>query len=562
MGFFSRRRETQERLQTLERRTEELNRETQELRHENQRLRAQRSEVAARERLARDLMSRTAAKGSMSSELYNQAFPDASKYPGALSIYRSHWSSSNASLRRLSRIAAFESPTGAAMLARLSEVVIGSGLRLRAEPIWDIIADAVPEFATARDEEEKRLWRKMIERRWRLWWKGKGVSYTLEYNGYQLDQTCFQYLLKDGEYFVILRYSSARSGSPLSIQIIPPENVTGGTNPATGNTIDDGIEYDERGVAVAYHVLDDKTGITTRVPRFGARSGRVFVIHQYLKTHEKQRRGIPYLANIIHELTKLGDYEVLEIQAAIINAIFAVWVKPPADEDGQSVIGQGARRRASGGTDGQAEGNPAAEYTANLSGLDFSQGGIIADSLPAGHEIESFDTKRPNKGFDVFFTSVKRNLSAAKSQPLAAVDLAFNNSYSGARGELLMFWMSVMTWRQNHGWDFHDPIYKMWMWAEVDRGNVEAPRFDYDEFLRDAYANAQHIGNQRPDIDPKNSVEAHMMEQDRRYKTGHQITAERGGGDYDENLDVVADEMSRLNNQPQVGGLNVLDTDE
>jgi capsid protein len=84
------------------------------------------------------------------------------------------------------------------------------------------------------------------------------------------------------------------------------------------------------------------------------------------------------------------------------------------------------------------------------------------------------------------------------------------------------------------------------MWGEVDRTRIEAPGFDYDEFLRQAYCNAEHIGNQRPDIDPLKSVSANILEQKYAYSTGHKITSERGGGDYQENLTIIKKEFEKL----------------
>ena len=536
---------------------EDLRERTESLRAENQTLSLAHHEIAARERLAEKLIS-SVPRGSMTSELYNSEFQSASKYQGAMDLYRSHWQGSNDHLRRLSRIAAFESPTAEAMLGGLVDIVVGGGLQLQVEPMWDLIATEVPGFSVqANDPDYQKTWRQTVERRHRLWWQSRQPSYNGDRTGYQIDRDAFRYLLQDGEYFVVLRYSSSRRGSPLTIQFIPPENVVGGTNPAAGNIIDNGIEYNKKGDAVAYHVLNDRTGTTTRISKYGSRSGRQYVIHNYLKTNEKQRRGVPWLSNVIHELTKLGDYEVLEIQAAVINALFAVWVQPPENEDGEPVLGAGAVKK-SGATADPSGYDPAITetYVANANRLDFSTGGVMLDALPAGHKVESFDTKRPNKGFNDFFHAVKTNLAASKRQPVSIVDLVFNNSYSGARGELLVFWMTVTNWRRSHGRDFHDIVYPMWMWGEVERDRIEAPGFGYDEFIRQAYCNAEHIGNQRPDIDPYNSVRAHKLEEENGYKSGEQITVERGGGDQSENLQALRkkrEEMATIPTIPVAG---------
>ena len=541
MGLFFRGRE---RAQAIA----ELRHDTAKLKLENQRLRNERQEIQSRERLLEKLMDRTMPQGSMTSELYHQAFPTAERSRGGLSLYRSHWSASNDKLRRLSRIAAFESPTGGSLIGRLADLVVGSGLLLEAQPMWDLIAAQMPEntLAAETNTDAQQKWTKFVERLFLHWWKSKRIHYNLEYNGRQLDYQLFRYLLEDGEYFVLIRYNSSRSGSPMTLQIIPPENVVGGTTTVATNIIENGIEYDAAGTAVAYHVRDDRTGLTTRIPRFGPRSGRVLVIHNFLRTNEKQRRGVPYLANAIHMLTKAGDYETLEMQAALVNALYAVWVRPPVDQDGEPTIGEGATLV---GDQDEGEGDPfdpTAEYLARSRRVDYSRGGVVVDALPAGHEIESFDTKRPHAGFDQFLTAIRRSVAAQRGVPLSAVDLNFTNSYSAARGELLLLWISIGRYVANHGADLHDIVYQMWMWTQVDRGRIQAPGFDYDEFLRDAYSNAEHRGNQRPDIDPFRSVNANILEHKYAYKTGQQITAERSGGDYNENLNTVATELNRV----------------
>lgn len=476
-----------------------------------------------------------ASLSGISSELYNNA----EKSTGSLTRTSALYAGNNDRLRRLSRMTIFESPTGAALVGRLAEVVVGSGLKLRPQPIWEMI-DAAPT-----DESERAAWVRNVEQRYRLWSKSYRPEYNTRRNLYQLSRACFDYLLQDGEYFVLFRYAATGYKNPLSIQIIPPENIQGGSTNTPGNEVVNGIEYDQYGEAVAYFILDDKTGQTTRVSRFGPKSGRVFMIHNYLSTNEKQRRGVPYLANVIEELCKAGQYEQLEIQAAIVNAMFAVWVQPPEDMDGEAVIGKGVQK-ASDPTETASGDALAQEYVHNANRLDFTHGGLILDALPAGHEPKSFDTSRPNVNFGTFLTEVKKNLAAAKGVPLSVVDLQFNNSYSGARGELLVFWMSVDRFRRNHGWDFEDDVYQMWFQGEVLRGNISAPGAMADKDTILAYTNADWIGNQRPDIDPLKSVTAHVMEQKYGYKTGDEITAERTGGDYAANLVAVKRELSAV----------------
>jgi len=476
------------------------------------------------------------------SALGNDLFESAEKSPGALTGVSMLYNSNPDALRRLSRVSILQSPTAGAMVNRLAEVVVGSGLRLRPQPFWDII-DPNKNISP----EQRAEWEKNTEQRYRLWGKSYSPEYNTRRNLPQLSRACFDYLLQDGEYFVLFRYANTREQNPLTLQIIPPENIMGGYTNKPGHEVVNGIEYDANGEAVAYFIHDDSTGKTIRVPRFGERSGRVIMLHNFLSTNEKQRRGVPYLASCIQELIKLGQYEDLEIQAAIVNALFAVWVETPEGmEPAAPISGQGARRAVDSKRETTSTGPDAKEYVSQFNTLDMNKGGIVADALPGGTQLKSFDTSRPNVNFGVFFSEVKKNIASSKNLPLSVVDLAFNNSYSGARGELLMFWMSVNRFRQNHGYDFEDDVFQMWFLGEVARGRITAPGVTTSKELLLAYTNAEWIGNQRPDIDPLKSVNANIKEQQHGYKTGAEITAERTGGDYNENLATINAEWEKI----------------
>jgi lambda family phage portal protein len=414
--------------------------------------------------------------------------------------------------------------------------------------------------------DDRAAWVRNVEQRYRLWSKSYAPEYNTRRNLYQLSRAAFDYLLQDGEYFALLRYANTSKSNPLTIQLIPPENITGGCATAPGNEVTNGIEYDAYGQAVAYFILDDKTGVTTRVPRFGAKSGRVMMLHNFLSTNEKQLRGVPYLANCIQSIVKLGHYEDLEIQAAIVNALFAVWVKPPDDADGEAVIVKGTPKRATDAAESTTSTNPDTdEYVSRFDTHDVTNGGLILDSLPAGHEVQSFDTKRPNAGFAAFSHEIAKSIAASKGLAISAVELSFNQSYSGARGELLMMWMAIDRYRQNHGFDFEDDIYQMWFLGEVFRRKIDAPGAESSKDLLLAYTNAIWIGNRLPNMDPKNLVEANILEHEHGYKTGSMITAETNGSDYDANLEAIESEFARIaaaqapmdaNKQPVVGTEN------
>lgn len=450
--------------------------------------------------------------------------------------YAGLYTADNALARERSRKAISISPVAESTVNTISTLTVGHGLELEAQPMWHLIPEA-----KGWSDQQRSDWVKDVESRFKLWSRRSSSVYDQSMNRYQQEQQEFYHGLVDGEYFHVYRYNSSAKGlNPMTVQLIRPEDVRSpsGSVVSQGNCQENGIEYNSKGQAVAYHIYNYSTMKTVRVPRVGARSGRVLVNHV---KHGNKRRGVGIIANMISELVKLGDYEMLEIQAAIVNALYAVWVESPDDSDGIPVFNQGLK----GGGQASATTKDYETWQNDRKEINYSQGGLQVDQLPAGHKIQSFDTKRPNVNFGVFMDQVKKNLFASKNMPISVIDKQFEDNYSASRAELILAWYEIEKYRFNQAFT-DDTIYTMWLWGEVLMDKVPAPGFKNDIETREAWAYAKWIGNQRPDIDPLKSVKAHVIEQNRAYKTGKAIAQERGGGDYHNNLNRVKDELQQV----------------
>lgn len=456
---------------------------------------------------------------SLSDELYGTA-----NQPYSTKI----WESNSSYATRISRIAHSQSPAAQALTGRFVDLVYGTNLELQAQPFYDLIPGA------PKDIEAQQAEIKNIERRWYLWAKSNKSDYYQEKSYFKSSRDDFGTVMVDGEYFLILRYGQSRKRNPLTIQTVKRENIKRiDSLIAQGNEEIDGIEYNSAGVAVAYHVYDCKTGKSTRVTRYGIKSGRTFVIHVKLG---EERRGVGLLAGIISELTKLSDFQALEIQAAVINALFAVWVETPIGGNNKNIIPTQGIGGIGKQIDSVASQFSISEFGAKVESTDFQHGGLLVQQMGEGQRLNSFDTKRPTANFEQFFNAVKRNLMAAKGMSLAVADYNFNGQYAAARGELLVLWLRVTAMRFDMIMQRENEVYKMWLWGEIDNENVKDYGFSRDEFIRDAFSNAEWTGPARPDIDPLKSVKAHQIEDEMGYKTAQMISAERGGGDFDENV--------------------------
>ena len=80
----------------------------------------------------------------------------------------------------------------------------------------------------------------------------------------------------------------------------------------------------------------DAAGLTwQRVEAYGDTTGRRNVLHIMSRERIGQRRGVPLLAPVLESLKQLGRYTDAEITAAVISAMFTVFVKSQNPSDGR-----------------------------------------------------------------------------------------------------------------------------------------------------------------------------------------------------------------------------------
>ena len=101
------------------------------------------------------------------------------------------------------------------------------------------------------------------------------------------------------------------------------------TDPNTHNRIYNGVEVDDSGKIVAYHICSTYPNSTlraekkwTRVKAFGDKTGSPNVLMVYETERAEQYRGVPYLAPVIEALKQLTRYSEAEMMAAVINGFF------------------------------------------------------------------------------------------------------------------------------------------------------------------------------------------------------------------------------------------------
>ena len=178
------------------------------------------------------------------------------------------------------------------------------------------------------------------------------------------------------------------------------------------HSIVQGVETDADGMVVAYwvcnhhplgsHSATDADGITwKRVEAYGAKTGRRNVLHVMNRERAGQRRGVPILAPVLESLKQLGRYTDAEITAAVISAMFTVFVKSQNPTEGRPF----------------GEMIPAEELIdrGDENSIELGPGAII--DLNPGEEVQFADPKHPNTGYDAFTNATIRMIGAALEIP-------------------------------------------------------------------------------------------------------------------------------------------------
>lgn len=471
---------------------------------------------------------------------------DGKKFSGS-AMYPSSWRLDNEKIRENCRIAFFDSSQAQSIIFSLVDSAIGDGLTLESRPLWQLLS------ALGKSDLDKHEFSRDVELRFDLWAKSHESDATEARNFYELQH--FEYLnrLRDGETFWILRYSNDQSRlSPLSLQQILPEQVRTPLDRsvldaalALGHTIVEGIELDRLGKKIAIYVFEDQYSQNYKKIPFFSRSGRRYVIHSVNSDTVGAIRGTSILASCLHELKKITDYSVAELEAAIMNAILAVWVKP-SPEKTSSMPFKGIQK-ASSNIDYDKNCVPGAPDQAT-----FDKPGLIVQNLRAGEELQSFDTKRPSVNFGTFVQYHTKIVSASKGIPIEVLDKSFNANYSASRASLLLHWQKVEVERVKIASQFLDHVFEAWFDLEVGTGRVKAELYGDSTLLKKSWNSHAWSGRRLPSIDPLKEAAADDARLAQGSTTRERVSLEYNGSDAMENMSRLAVENLALSlaNEP------------
>ncbi|MFP5238785.1 MAG: phage portal protein [Acidobacteriota bacterium] len=254
---------------------------------------------------------------------------------------------------------------------------------------------------------------------WHLWARQADAS---GYGSlYQLQKLMLHHTIVDGEFLIHAVWDPKAPVLPLRFELIEADQLDGMVDGAlsNGNSARRGVEFDENGRVVAYHVLQAHPGDCGMYQlRSLGKSVRVPATDMKLVFNREritQHRGASWLASVLLQAFNLTEYDQYEMIGAKLAAAFGVFITSPYPE-GAEVFGSAAK----------SEPLP-----------DFIDAGII-QRLNVGEDVKIAEHSRPGNNYRDFVASNQQSIAAGMGMSYETLSKDYSRAtYSSARQAIL-----------------------------------------------------------------------------------------------------------------------------
>lgn len=423
---------------------------------------------------------------------------DGEKTPGEIGIIKDY-QPDYYSLRARSWQSYLESEITQTVIGKLAKWVVGSGLRLQAEPDELIL----PEDEVVGTDEVKK-----IEALFRLVANAPICDHSGNDNLHELAKSAYINAIVGGDVLCIIR---TRNGVN-TVQLIDGAHLSSFAAKAkNGNEVKYGVEVDKYGKHVAYHVRD-VNGRTVRVAAYdpGGKFRMAFLIYG-LKYRLSEVRGVPLISVVLETLKKLDRYKEAVVGSAEEVAKIPYFIRHKTNSTGENPLLKQIVQAQNIGV------GPAKE-TEVVNGDTFATKVATTTkkmvfNMPTDSEIDTVSPHNSELNFKDFFTSNFEFVCSALQIPPEVAMSMYNSNYSASRAAIKDWEHSLKVDRKSFSDKFYQPYYKLFLTTQVLNGMVSLPLY-IDAILQGdiikclAYQNARFIGANVPNIDPLKEVMA------------------------------------------------------
>jgi lambda family phage portal protein len=394
--------------------------------------------------------------------------------------------------------------------------VVGTGLQLRSQIDREILGLS---------DEQADEWESRTESEWRLF-SGHECDLHRSMNFAAIMALLFRASLERGD-ALLTTPTLERPPSPYSLrlQVVEADRVSNPDKAQDTEKITAGVEKDQHGAPAFYHVLRGHPGNRNtdqdhwdKVPVFGA-TGRRRAFLFFHKKRPGQTRGVPDLATVVQEIKQISRYTKAEIEKAVVQALFTVFIKT-----------DGGYGLAPPLIDGQVQ--DATSAHGDKQDIRMGAGNIV--DLNPGEDPVFANPTAPNPNSEAFLQAMLMQIGMAVEVPYEVLAKRFQSSYSASKAAMLELWRFVAVHRKRLADDICRPVYELFMDEAVARGRIYAPGYlDGDPLIRAAWLGSEWVGPARGDMNELQQVNAAVKRVEAGFSSRARETVALTGGDWE-----------------------------
>jgi len=405
-----------------------------------------------------------------------------------------------------------------AVLNRYILWVVDKGLKLNATPNNNLLE---MEGITVLRED----FNDQVEARFMTWAKSMNPSDDRMRTLNQLAKDAFKNAKVGGDVLVVLRLT--KTGN-VTVQLIDGANVVTPLEKRFGNNrIKDGIERDESGRVIKYHVrvvdrdrddqlgslisnkfeeieaINKTTGLTTAFMVFGS------------KYRENTARGLPIISTTLETISKLDRYQEAMVGSAEERAKIVYQVVHQQFSDGESHLADSIASGFDVDSAGEDGSFPVDEIGNQLA----NQVAVSTDkqtfNMPKGAKLESLQSQT-ELFFETFYSTNANLICSAIGIPPNVAFSLYDNSYSASRAATKDWDHTIEVERDDFRSQFYQPIYNFWLHFQIVAMKIQAPGYleafaNNNSMIIEAYRCCRFTGPSFPHIDPVKEVTAERL---------------------------------------------------
>ena len=400
-----------------------------------------------------------------------------------------------------------ESDIAKTVLDKYSLWIVDKGLKLQSIP-----AKKVLESEGITIDSEK--FNETTESRFSVWSKSNHSSHNGMKSLKIIAKEAFKNAKIGGDVLVIQRFKDNK----LTIQLVDGAHVNTPFNQneaQNGNKIIDGIEFDNNGRHIAYHIQIGPLK-WERIEAWSESTGfrMVFLVYGS-KYRIDNHRGVPILSTSLESLKKIERYKEAAVGSAEERQKIVYFIKHGTTSTGESPHADSIAYMANADAPSGVNGNPIDEVGNKLAADVKASTNKNTINMPVDSSLEALESKNEMFFKEFYGTNADSVCSAVGIPPNVAFSI-YNDSFSASRAATKDWEHTIDFERDDFQEQFYNPIYALWLHIEILNGKIQAPGYlqafvSGDFMVTESYRGARFTGPKFPHINPEQEAKAERL---------------------------------------------------